>query len=146
MAIGTRCVLATAAMSIAAIAAGCGDERTFSAQEFIEEANRHGAGLELGEPLPLTGSEDELYEVSLRDEHPAGGGHGSGGERGHEHGGGSLRVTDSQQAGTAEYRRCENTGLLLCYRVANVVLIFEPEAEPSGLARLPPALRAMESR
>ena len=62
-----------------------------------------------------------------------------------EHGGGSLRVTDSTQAAEEEHARCEGAASLLCFRAANVVVILEDDVHPAGLARLTDALRAMES-
>jgi hypothetical protein len=129
------------AMCLGAAMAGCGGdgEPTFGAEEFVEAANRNGAGLELGEPLTAAGGEGEIYGVSLRS--PPGG--DGGGEP--EHGGGSLRVTDSTQAAEEEHARCEGAASLLCFRAANVVVILEDDVHPAGLARLTDALRAMES-
>lgn len=160
VAMGMRAVMARAAslllrigaLPLAALGAGCGDdgEATFTAREFVAEANRNGAGLELGEPVQASGAEDEIYGLAVErmgersaqghDEGPA----GTSGES-PEHSGGSLRVTESDAAAQEEHARCESAATLLCYRAANIVVIFEPEVPRSDLARLANALRAMAS-
>ena len=142
--------LAATGVSLATLALGCGGgEPTFTAEEFVEEANANGAGLELGDPLFAAESDDEIYRVALEERH---GSKGTGEappseETGaaHEHGGGSLRVSEDAEAAEEEYVRCESAASLLCYRAANVVLIFEPSVEPQTLRRLDGAIRAMES-
>lgn len=140
-----RAGLALAAVALAALAlAACGSgERTFGAEEFIDEANAHGASLELGEPLSTSDADVELYAVTIEEPEEV---HDSGGEPviGHEHGGGSLRVTDSVEDAEAEVERCEQAVSLFCYRAANVVLIFEQDAEPEALSEVAAALRALE--
>lgn len=124
------------------LAGGCGsDEREFSAEEFVEEANSHGAGLELGEALETT-DDAELYAVTVEplEEHAQ----GEEPEAGHAHGGGSLKVAEDEAAAEAEYARCEETRLLFCYRAANVALVFQQEAEPDTLGQVANALRAMQ--
>jgi hypothetical protein len=137
------------AVAAAALLAACGsDERSFSAEEFVAEANRNGAKLELGIPLSTSETGDDLYalEVGSADEHakeqelPR-----EQGELGHEHAGGSLRVSDSVADAEAEYGRCEAAVTLLCYRAANVVVILEEGSEPRDLRALESAIRAMEA-
>jgi hypothetical protein len=131
------------------LAAGCAsDEREFGAEEFIEEANSHGAGLELGPPLDTTEGDAELYEVTVEtaegeeaaegeEEHPES-------ELGHSHGGGSLKVLEDAGAAETEYARCEETASLFCYRAANIALVFDAEASPDDLGRVAVALEAMQ--
>ena len=134
--------LAAIACVAAAALTSCGsDERTFSAQEFVDEANAQGAHLTLGEPLPTDESGTELYGVTVE---------GPGAEQPdaappipEEAGGGSLRVEETVAAAEAEYERCDQAGLL-CYRAANVVLVFEQDADPDSLADLARAIRALE--
>jgi hypothetical protein len=128
------------------LAGGCGsDEREFSAEEFVEEANSHGAGLELGEALETT-DDAELYAVTVEhaeaeeEEHAE----AEEPEAGHAHGGGSLKVAEDAAAAEAEYARCEETRLLFCYRAANVALVFQPDAEPDALGQVANALKAMQ--
>jgi hypothetical protein len=142
--------LAATAVSLATLALGCGSGgRTFTAEEFVEEANANGAGLELGDPLFAAEGEDEIYRVALQEGHGsegAGEGPASGEtDAAHEHGGGSLRVSEDAEAAEEEYARCESAASLLCYRAANIVLILEPSVEPQQLRGLDAAIRAMES-
>jgi hypothetical protein len=129
--------------------AACGsDERTFSAEQFVEAANRHGARLELGLPLSTSDTGDELYalelrfaDVPLREQAlPR-----NGGESEQEHAGGALRVSESAEEAEAEHSRCEAAVTLLCYRAANVVLILEQGVDSKDLRALESAIRAMES-
>ena len=134
-------LLGTALACAASALAACGSgERAFSAQEFVDEANAHGANLVLGEPLSTTGTA-ELY--ALRVEAPASGSDATDlPSPGEESGSGSLRVEDSSAAAEDEYRRCDEAGLF-CYRAANVVLVFEADADPDSLADLARAIRAL---
>jgi hypothetical protein len=137
--------LAFAALAIFGLAlAACGSgERTFTAAEFVEEANSRGANLELGEPLSTSETDAELYALTI--EEPAGHEDAEATpEIGHEHGGGSLRVTGSVEDAEAEVERCEQAVSLFCYRAANIVLIFEQDADPEALSEVAGALRALE--
>jgi len=132
--VATLCLAATSTLT------GCG-ERSFTAEEFVDEANANGVALTLGEPLSTEQGGTQLYSVTISE--PTGGDPPSGNtEIGESHGGGSLRVEDDSEAAEAEYTRCEQS-LLFCFRAANVVLIVE-DAEPETLARLTAALRAIE--
>jgi hypothetical protein len=134
---------APAALAAAAgiCVAACGSsDRSFSAEEFVEEINSHGAGVELGAPLDTNEPGAELYALTLEEEGEA----GKEAELGHEHGGGSLKVAEDAEAAEAEYQRCEEAATLLCYRAANVAVILQPEAEPEALARVAEAFRAMQ--
>ena len=138
-------VLSAGAISLLALSSGCGGgERTFTAEEFVEEANRNGTSLELGRPLPAVG-EDQIYAVRLDEPGPERGMGPATGET-EEQGGGSLRLTGSAASAEEGHARCERAASLICFRAANVVLIFEPGVEPAELTRLADAIRAMESR
>jgi hypothetical protein len=141
--------LLAAVLALAASLAGCGSgEPTFSADEFVAEANGNGAHLELGVPLSTSDTGDELYalEVGHADEPVKEQGLPEArGELEHEHAGGSLRVSESAEDAEAEYSRCEAAATLLCYRAANVVVILEEGAERRDLRALEAAIRAMES-
>jgi hypothetical protein len=138
------------ALALAVVgAAACGSsERTYTAEEVVQELNARGASLELGQPLSTDDPDAELYAVEMEagEEH-------SGearpqdakGELGHEHSGGSLKVTESSDRAEEEFQRCEKAVTLLCYRAANVVLLFEQEADPEQLAELTVAIRALGS-
>ena len=132
-----------ALIALAMALAACG-ERSFSAQEFIDEANDHGVKLVLGEPLSNEEGGAELYAITIEDPHAAAEAASGQLEVGHVHGGGSLRVEDDSEAAEAQYARCDQAGLF-CYRAANIVLIFEADAEPDALAGLAKALRAIQA-
>ena len=146
----TRPLRLALALGGAALLVACGsDERKFSAQEFVEGANRHGARLELGLPLNTSDTGDELYalelrfaDVPLREQ----GLPGKGGKPEQEHAGGALRVSESAEEAEAEYSRCEAAVTLLCYRAANVVLTLEQGLDPGALRRLERAIRELGSQ
>lgn len=119
------------ALSLMAVVTGCGGsdaEMTFDAEGFIEAANGEGAGLELGEQLLNEQEGVQVRSVRLGKDSD-----------------GSLTVATGTEGATAEYRRCEAAVSLLCYRAANVVLIFEDGLAPPDAARLEAAIRALES-
>jgi hypothetical protein len=118
--------IAVVALASVALAA-CGDSG-FDAEELVADLNDHGTDLELGEPLR---SEREGYDVRAL---AAG-----------EASGGSLTITPDADAGLDEYRRCESSVDLICFRVANAVLIFEHELARADQARIADALRAVSS-
>ena len=121
---------------VACALAACGGGRTFSAAEFIDEANAYGASLILGESLDTTRDSAEIYAVGVA---PPGGGPAAAA------GGGSLTVAADADAGLAEYERCESTGALLCYRASNVALLLEDELTPKQLADLEQAFHSLAS-
>ena len=128
------------ALAVTALAGCGGGERTFSAEELVEEANASGAELVLGEPLSSTREGAEVRELSF-EEHAE----PDAGEAAHAHGGGTLAIMGDAEAGLAEYERCESAATLLCFRASNAVLLFEGELEPAQRAGLERALRALAS-
>ncbi len=126
--------IAATALSLAAAAAGCGDEQQFTAEKFVRDVNREGVKLKLGEPLTTDEEGKDLYAVELQ---PV------GGPRVDSQGdpveaGGSISVYDENGGEPdAEYQTCQRAADLLCYRAANVVIVLEGgglEAEQLGLA------------
>ena len=77
---------------IVLLVSGCGGERSFEADEFVDEANRAGAALVLGEPLTSLEEGADVYVVSF-EEAPA-----PEVSAGHAHSGGSLVVTEDAEA------------------------------------------------
>jgi hypothetical protein len=125
--------LATALVCVIALALGsCGGERTFEADEFVEDVNEHGAGVELGEPLSSAETGHEIFAVELA------------ASATQVHGGGSLVVTGDSEEAQAEHARCESAASLTCYRAANVVLRLE-EVSPDQRAKLDQAFTELES-
>lgn len=120
--------------------AGCGAHE-FDAQEFVEEANANGAGLELGEPLLSTREDVEIRAVEIAPASATGEVERPGGA----HTGGSLIVASSVEAGEEEYERCEGAVTIVCYRAANVVLAVEGDPGSAELVGVDGAIRALAS-
>ena len=118
--------------ALAIVLAACGEDRTFEAQEFVEEANAQGAGMELGEPLTSADAGSEVFAVELASSATQ------------VHGGGSLIVVDDVEAAQAEFTRCESAASLTCYRAANVVVRLE-EVSPEQRSQLDEAFNALGS-
>lgn len=141
MTLAMRCqrigLLLLAVLALAIALGGCGDEEeAFDADSFVAAANARGAGLTLGESLPSTREEFDVRNVELAT--PAG-----GADRAQPEGArGTLVVTASDEQALAEYRRCEESVDLLCFRAANVALYFG-EADPAALAPVSAAIAAM---
>jgi hypothetical protein len=144
---GPAAKLVLSAVAGLAIAACGSSEPTFTAQEFVDELEARGATLELGQELSTDDPDAELYAVEIRESagHEAAEERAAEEEHGHTHSGGSLRVTESESAAEDELQRCEGAVTLLCYRAANVVLVFEQEADPEFLAELTVAISALGS-
>ncbi|HEX2129531.1 MAG TPA: hypothetical protein VHF58_09980, partial [Solirubrobacterales bacterium] len=102
---------------------------------FVAAANERGASLELGPELRSTREDTRVYALAIT---------GPGGEgRAEVHGGGSLTVTPSADAGAEEWERCDSAASLLCYRADNIVLILEGEVDEAEQAALATALQAI---
>jgi hypothetical protein len=127
-----RRIAAGALVAVAAIAA-CGDEPTLSAQKFVQEVNRQGVELRLGEPLVTDDQGKELYAVELEPlTGPRVDSHGDP-----IHSGGSLSVYDDSDGANGEYANCRRATDLLCYRLDNIVVVLEGgglETRQLGLA------------
>jgi hypothetical protein len=132
-----------AVIAIGTLLAACGgdeealDRQQFDAEEFVEAINEEGAEVELGDELESQQEGTQVFAFEFEDhagEHREDGddhGHGSGG---------SIVVTSDDEAGVAEYQRCESAVTLLCYRVSNVVMFFEDEAPDEDIARIGAAI------
>ena len=113
--------LAAALVAAAIGAAGCGSEREFDEVTITEALNEAGAGLELGDPLPVSTEGVEIHEVGLDHDELA---PGPGSEAGHTHTDGALIVMEDAAAAEEEFARCESALDFTCFRAANVVLRF----------------------
>lgn len=135
----TACRLAVLQVAcITLLLAGCGSsERTFSPEGFVDAANADGAGLALGDRLDASREGVDVYGIAFAATGATGGGAPA------EDSGGSLLVTASATAALAEYGRCQSGTGLLCFRVANVVVILEGGVAPENVARLTAAAKAM---
>jgi hypothetical protein len=126
-------------LTLIALAAGCGSEQEprYTAESFVVAANRHDAGITLGEPL-LTDRPD----VSLRSIRFQGTGAAQANTARDVHGAGTLAVMPSDEAAVTEYERCRRAGLI-CYRAANVSVLFSGQVVDADLTRLESALEAL---
>ena len=114
--------------------AGCSEEPSFGAQEFVDEINSEGVELRLGEELFTDQEDKQLYAVELE---PLPGADLPGEEGGHGHTAGSLSVHDDSSGAAREIEKCQASADLLCYRAANVVVVLEGggiEAQQLGIA------------
>lgn len=122
-----------AALALALLGlAACGEERRFSAEEFVQEVREQGVELSLGQELFSEDPDQDLYAIELE---PVAELPGAEGERGHT--GGSLSVFDDNTGAESDLSSCERSADLLCYRAANVVVVLEGggiEAQQLGVA------------
>ena len=123
---------AAAALALAPAATGCGGGQTFTAEEFVRDINREGVKLKLGEPLTTDEEGKELYAVELAPLQPRLDSEGEPVTTG-----GSVSVYDDDAEADAEYETCRQAADLLCYQLANVVVVLEGgglEADQLGVA------------
>lgn len=109
---------------------GCGEEKTYTAEEFVDQVNEEGVKLKLGEPLITDDSSKELFAVELAQVADLPG-------SGREPVSGSLSEYDEPSGAEDELDSCSASADLLCYRVANIVVVLEGggiEAQQLGIA------------
>ena len=119
-----------ASFAVAFALAACGEEQTYTAQEFVDQVNEEGVKLELGEPLITDDESKELFAVELEPVSQL-----PGSEEGHA--GGSLSAYDEPSGAEDELDSCSASADLLCYRLANIVVVLEGggiEAQQLGIA------------
>ena len=115
---------------IASALPGCGEEKTFTADEFVDRVNEEGVKLKLGEPLITDDSSKDLYAVELAQVSRL-----PGSEAGAVSG--SLSEYDEPSGAEDELESCGASADLLCYRLANIVVVLEGggiEAQQLGVA------------
>ena len=141
---GLRAPLLILALGLAAMLASCGGERTFTAQEFIDEMNAHGAALALGPVLTTNPEGVDIYSVSLTELST---GVGSAPEPVAEGapGSGSMLILGDADAARSEFSRCEQSPELTCFRAANAVLRFQALGG-GDQARIVTAIQAIETK
>jgi hypothetical protein len=126
--------LLSAACAVALALAACGGgERTFSADEFVDEVRSNGVELKLGAPLFSDDESKDVYTVELE---PLPGGL-TPAEGALESPHGSLSVHDDTGGADDQFRNCEATADLLCFQASNVVVVLEGgglEADRLGAA------------
>jgi len=118
--IGRITALALAFAFAVLLATGCGSSQTFTASEFVDRINAQGVSIELGRQLPSGGNAEDLYAVRL----PPLAGQPRGSDRGRG-ASGSLYVFDDTGGAGDQLDACRHSGGLLCFRAANIVVVFE---------------------
>ncbi len=101
-----------------------------TAQEFVDGVNEEGVELRLGAPLLTDDETQQLYAVELEPTAKLPGSEDS-------HTGGSLSVSEDGSGAESEMTSCEASADLLCYRLANIVVVLEGggiEAQQLGVA------------
>jgi hypothetical protein len=127
---------------VAVALAGCGSEKTFTASEFVDQVNEQGVSLELGRQLPSGGDADAVYAVTLPplrgEPRPAPDAEGSG--RGPN---GTLYAFGDSGAAGDQLDACRASGGLLCFRAANIVVVFDQEEGGISAQRLGVAIQRL---
>ena len=126
-------LLPVAAAAIALAGTGCGGERTFTAEEFVDEMEANGVTMELGSPLFTDQEGKEVYEVEL-EPLPGAPTPAEGALRAPQ---GSLSVHDEVSGADDQLGNCKATADLLCFRAANIVIVLQGggiEADRLGVA------------
>ncbi len=125
----------------AAIVIGCGGERSFTPEEFVEEINAAGGALALGPVITENEEGEPVRSVSFTEAAPTPSGNGE--SHAHTHGAATMIAYEDADLAREEFTRCETAPVLTCFRVANVVLRFEGLA-PEDRARLVVAVEALQ--
>lgn len=133
-------IVALFAAFLALAGAGCGGERTFTPQGFIDDMNGHGAALALGDVLTTNPDGIDVWAVSLTNLAPSATGEGATPEVAPT--AATLLVFADADAARTEFDRCDGAPSLTCFRAANAVLRVE-DIEPSDQARLTTAIEAI---
>ena len=126
-------------MTVAAAAlllGSCGEEKSFTAEEFVDAVNDEGVALQLGEELFTDEEGKRVYAVELEPLAQL-----PGEVAGHS--GGSISVYDDAADADSQLESCKGSADLLCYQAANVVVVLEGggiEAQQLGIA-----IRRLES-
>ena len=112
---------ALAAVALVLAVAGCGGEKTFSADEFVDEVGDEGVELTLGAELFSDDDSKHVYDVEL-DPLP---GTPTPAEGALESPHGSLTVHDEVSGADDQFRHCQSAGDFLCFQASNVVLVLQ---------------------
>ncbi len=139
-----RAFLTLLLVGAAIVLSACGGERTFSAQEFIDEMNAHGAALALGPVLTTNPDGVDIYSISLTELSTGVGSAPQPAPVGLP-GSGSMLVLDDADVARSEFARCEQSPELTCFRAANAVLRFQA-LQGGDQARIVAAIQAIETK
>ncbi len=122
-----------------ALLTGCGGEKEFTGEEFIDAVNAEGAALALGDVITTNPDGIEVRALAFTDPETS-----PTGAEGGLQGSGAMLVLSDAGAASDELERCESAPAFTCFRAANVVLRFE-EIFPEEQARLTAAFEAIAS-
>lgn len=138
-----RPILLGAAVAAAAlVGCGGGEEREFTAADFVAEMNANGAALSLGPVLTTNPDGEEIHTVTFTDLAPSATGEGKAPVD--SHGSATLVVVEGVDTAREEFVRCEQAPVLTCFRAANAVLRIE-SLQAADQARITAALEAIGS-
>lgn len=138
---GACAAIVAAVALVAAISLIDGEDgQAFDAEGFVEAANEHGAGIELGDELFTDQEDKEIYGLILVEEDEDEAESEVEEEEEHHHTGGSLSVLPDERSAESEIARCRTSLSLLCFRAANVVIALEGDPTSGGPQRLAAAL------
>ncbi|CAN5406360.1 hypothetical protein BH10ACT11_BH10ACT11_15480 [soil metagenome] len=112
---------------------------TFDAKSFVDAANDKGANLVLGDPLISSQKGVKIYGIAFKDSTAP------SGKSDDEHGSASLTVSPDSDGAREVYDQCEATQSFICYRANNVSLVFDHGSDPTELADVDTAIRALAS-
>lgn len=135
-------LVATLAVGVAAAIAGCGSEKQYTPEEFIDAMNDHGAALALGPVLTTNPDGVDVHQVEFTQVAPSATGEGAGSDI--ANGSATLLVFDGTGEAEDEFDRCNGAPALTCFRAANAVLRVE-ELQPSDRARLTTAVQGISA-
>ena len=134
---GAIAAIVSIAILVVLALASCGDEKTFTPEDFVAEMNEVGAGIVLGDVLTTNEAGVDVQTIIFSD---ATGESTRGGEEGQ--GSGTLLAFEGVTEAETDFARCGGAPSLICFRTANVVLRFEDLA-PADNARVTAALQSL---
>lgn len=127
---------AFALAGLASLSAGCGEEQTLTASEFVDRVNEEGVAVSLGR-MRTGGEAKELYDIRLPPlpglPPPAPGEHAREGLGAN----GTLYVFDDADGAEEQLAGCRDAADLTCFQAGNLVVLFGEtsiEAQRLGVA------------
>ena len=121
----------------------CGSEETFTAAEFTQQIRDQGVSIRLGRQLPTSGDADQLFAVRLPrlpgEPAPPRDSEGNGDASG------TMYVYGDTGGAGDELDACRAAGGLLCFRAANIVVVFDEETGGLQSQRLALAIKRLGS-
>ena len=116
--VGRSTAAALTLILLVVAAGGCGQNREFTAEEFVEDVKAEGVELRLGDELFSDDESQELYALELEQVAKLPGTDGN-------KTGGSLSVFEDTDGADEKVTSCKATADLLCFQASNVVVVLE---------------------